>query len=169
MKRPSCGQCLQRRTICAGYGQGITFVHDHRAVSSASQPSVPVDASDLSQTQTPLSCFQSAAQIGMTDYFWYLYLPRKQASPSSIHGSLDEFYQAAGHLADGDGIGKHTFWALSSLIIGREVNDSRLLLESAKMYGLALKEMQLALQAPRGKSFDKLTMTANLLALYEVS
>ena len=167
-KRPSCGQCQQRGVTCPGYPPGLKFIHDTRNVGSSGQASIPSKDNALSPTQTPPSCLQSAVQAGLADHFWYLYLPRKQASPGSTHGSLHEFFQAADQLTEHEGIGKHAFWALSSLIIGREVDDSRLLLEGTKEYGLALREMQTALKAPRSRSFDQLAMVCNLLALYEL-
>ena len=168
LRRPSCGQCLQRGVRCPGYAPGLKFIHDTRSVSSGSQTSTPNGDSALSLTQTPPSCLQSAAQVGLMDHFWYLYLPRKQASPVSTHGSLHEFFQAADHLMFQQGIGKHAFWALSSLVVGNEVSDSRLLREGAINYGLALHEMRSALRAPQNTTLEQLTMVGNLLALYEL-
>ncbi len=168
LKRPSCGQCLQRSVRCPGYAPCLTYIHDTRSVGSSSQASTPSGDSALSLPQTPPSCLQSAGQVGLIDHFWYIYLPRKQASPGSTHGSLHEFFQAADQLTVHEGIGKHAFWALSSLVVGHEVSDSRLLLEGTKNYGLALKEMQSALRVPQGTSPEQLIMVGNLLALYEL-
>jgi hypothetical protein len=96
----------------------------------------------LSPVSIPPSLIRSAAQVGLSDHFWYIYLPRKHASPGSHHGSLDEFFQAVEHVSSNEIASKHAFWALSSLIIGREISDPRLLLQGSRMYGQALKELR---------------------------
>lgn len=169
MKRPACGQCVQRGSICPGYGGGMTFVLDSRSVKSDGQPFHMSRAHDRSLLGTPSSCVRSAAQIGLMDHFWYLYLPRKQASPRSTHGSLNEFYEAVNEFSDGKSISMHALWALSSLTVGREVGNSQLLREGARMYGTSLQETQLALKSPQTMITGKLTLTCNMLALYEVS
>jgi hypothetical protein len=171
MQRPACGQCLQRGSTCPGYGAGVTFVHDSRSVNSDETVSPGDQNRSLSLGSTPPSFIRSAAQVGLSDHFWYIYLPRKYTSPGSHHGSLDEFFQAVELASSHELVSKHAFWALSSLIIGREVCDAQLLLEGARMYGQALKELGAAIKSVRKTSLIAsagMAMTSNLLALYEV-
>jgi hypothetical protein len=144
MQRPACGQCLQRGSTCPGYGAGVTFVHDPRSWNSDSTTPLGNQSRGLSLASTPPSLARSAAQIGLSDHFWYIYMPRKYASPGSHNGGLDEFFQAVQHICSDEVVSKHAFWALSSLIIGRQVSDSQLLLQGSRMYGQALKELRSA-------------------------
>ena len=172
LKRPSCGQCLQRGSPCPGYGAGVTFVHDSRSVSSNRSSSAEVRSCSLSLGSTPPSFARSAEQVGLSDHFWYIYLPRRYASPGSHHGSLDDFFQAVEHTSSHEMLSKHAFWALSSLIIGREVSDSRLLVQGSRMYSKALKELRAAIENVQNMSMTssaEMALTCNLLALYEVS
>jgi hypothetical protein len=85
---------------------------------------------------------------------------------------LDEFFQAVEHLSSNETVSRHAFWALSSLIIGREVCGAQLLLQGARMYGQALKELNAAIENVRNSSLTAsaaMVLTSNLLALYEVS
>jgi hypothetical protein len=84
---------------------------------------------------------------------------------------LDEFFQAVERLTSDEIISKHAFWALSSLIIGREVCDNQLLRQGARMYGQALRELSAAIENVRNSSMTAsaaMALTSNLLALYEV-
>ena len=171
LKRPACGQCLQRGSTCPGYGAGVTFIHDSRSVSSDRTGSTGDQSHSLSLGTTPTSFIRSTAQIGLSDHFWYIYLPRKYVSPGSHHGSLDDFFQAVEHITSDEMVSKHAFWALSFLIIGREVSDSQLLLQGLRMYCQALKELRAAIEDVRNMfsaSSAEMAMTCNLLALYEV-
>ena len=171
LKRPACGQCLQRGSTCPGYGTGMTFVHDSRSVSSNRTSATRDLIRSLALVSTPPSFIQSATQIGLSDHFWYIYLPRKFASLGSQQGGLDDFFQAVGHLSSDEVVLKHAFWALSLLIIGCEVSNSGLLLQGSRMYGQALKELRAAIEDVRNKSLTssaEMAMTCNLLALYEV-
>jgi hypothetical protein len=171
LQRPACGQCLQRRSTCPGYGAGMTFVHDSRSMNFDETVSCGQQTRSLSLATTPPSFIRSAAQVGLSDHFWYIYLPRKYTSPGSYHGSLNEFFQAVEHLSSDEIVPRHAFWALSSLIVGREVCDAQLLLQGARMYGLALKELNAAIENVRNSSLTAsaaMALTSNLLALYEV-
>src|SRR5271156_5695845 len=110
LQRPACGQCLQQRSSCPGYGAGVTFVHDSRSMNSDKTISCGQQTRSLSWATTPPSFIRSAAQVGLSDH-----------SPESYHGSLDEFFQAVERLSSDEIVSKHAFWALSSLTIGREV------------------------------------------------
>ena len=171
LQRPTCGQCLQRRLTCPGYGTGMTFVHDSRPMNSDKTVSCGQQTHSLSLATTPPSFLRSAAQVGLSGHFWYIYLPRKYTSPGSYYGSLNEFFQAVEHLSSDETVPKHAFWALSSLIIGREVCDTQLLLQGARMYGQALRELSAAIENVRNSSMTAsaaMALTSNLLALYEV-
>lgn len=171
MQRPACGQCRQRGSTCSGYRAGLTFVHDSRSVRSNESVSFAEQDRRLSVASTPPSLIRSAAQVGFSDHFWYIYLPRRYASPGSLHGSLDEFFQAVEHISSHEIASKHAFWALSSLIIGREVTDPRLLLQGSRMYSQALVELRAEVKKVRNSSLlssAEMAMTCNLLALYEV-
>jgi hypothetical protein len=171
LQRPACGQCLQRGSTCPGYGAGVTFVHDSRSPVSGRTAPLGNQNHGLSAASTPASLARSATLFGLSDHFWYLYMPRKYASHGSQNGGLGEFFQAVEHIRSDEVISKHAFWALSSLIIGRQVSDSQLLLQGSRMYGQALKELRSAVQKVRNVSSEpsaEMAMTCNLLALYEV-
>ena len=149
----------------------MTFVHDSRSMNSDKIVLWEQQTRSLSWATTPPSFIRSAAQVGLSDHFWYIYLPRKYTSPGSYHGSLDEFFQAVEHLSSDEIVSRHAFWALSSLIIGREVCDAQLLLQGARMYGQALKGLNAAIENVRHSSLTAsaaMALTSNLLALYEV-
>lgn len=171
LQRPACGQCLQRGSACPGYGAGVTFVHDSRSVKSDKVVSLRLQDRSHFLASTPPSLVRSAAQLGLSGHFWYIFLPRKDASPGANHGSLDDFFQAVEHVSSHETVSKHAFWALSSLIVGREVSDSQLLLQGLRMYIQALKELRGAIENVRNMpstSTAQILMTCNLLALYEV-
>src|SRR4051794_35790827 len=87
------------------------FVHDSRPMNSDKAVSCRLHTDSLSLATTPPSFFRSAAQVGLSGHFWYIYLPRKYTSPESYHGSLDEFFQAVEHLSDDEIVSRHAFWA----------------------------------------------------------
>jgi hypothetical protein len=84
---------------------------------------------------------------------------------------LDEFFQAVENISSHEIVSKHAFWALSSLIIGREVSNTQLLLLGSRMYGQALTELRAEVKKMRNSSLPssaEMALTCNLLALYEV-
>ena len=171
LKRPACGQCLLRGSECHGYGAGVTFVHNPRSVNSDQKTSTVTQSRSLSSITTPSSLLESAIQVGLSDHFWHIYLPRRHLSPGSRHGSLDEFFQAVEITTSNDMVSKHAFWALSAFIVGLEVSDSLLLLQGSRMYVQALKELRVAIENVRNGSSRPsagMILTCNLLALYEV-
>lgn len=87
----------------------MVFVYDSRSVSSHATVLLGAQSRRLRPSSTPPSLIQSAARVGLTDHFWYIYLLRKYASPRSHHGSLDEFFQAVEQMSSHETASKHAF------------------------------------------------------------
>lgn len=169
-KRPICGQCSQSGYICGGYARDRTFIlhPSTKAVEKAKflphvQPTV---------LALPGSIHRGALESQCKSLFWDLYMPQGDAA------CRDEFILRCGHPMNWteviQNITKHdssladAFSALSISRVGQGHKDIRLVHESTKLYGKALKELQHALFDAKRMHSDHVLLACMLLGLYEV-
>ncbi|ETN44630.1 uncharacterized protein HMPREF1541_10300 [Cyphellophora europaea CBS 101466] len=168
-KRPVCGQCAAGGYVCGGYQRDRTFIQ-HPATKGAEKsfyiPYIRVSPSSLTQ-----SLDQAAITRQCRGLFWNLYMP---------HGDCivkDEFILKCGHpmnwtevvneLPNEESCLESAFSALTISRVGKDSQDDRLVQESTKLYGRALKEMQLALYDTDRMHSDEVLTASMLLGLYE--
>lgn len=106
------------------------------------------------------------------DLFWDLYMPQGDCAVK------DEFILKCGHPINwtlvipqmpGDETALHlAFLAVSAARVGRDHKDRRLVEESLKIYGKALRDLQSALYDPKRMYSDETLIACMLLNLYEI-
>ena len=124
---------------------------------------------DLSISSTNLRRVALGKQY--QDLFWDLYLPQGDCAVK------DEFILKCGHPVNWTFViqqmsGEETalnlaFLAVSAARVGRDHNDKRLVEESLKIYGKALRDLQSALYDPKRMYSDGTLVACMLLGLYE--
>ncbi|EXJ93834.1 hypothetical protein A1O1_02227 [Capronia coronata CBS 617.96] len=169
-KRPICGQCASSGYTCGGYSRDTTFII-HPA-SKAVQNAVFLSYAKPTPAALQRSVDRAAVESQCRSLFWDLYMPQGDAS------CRDAFILRCGHpmnwaevfqdISDQDRSLEEAFSALSISRVGQGNKDVRLVHESAKFYGNALKELQGALFDPKRMYSNQVLMACMLLGLYEV-
>ncbi|RVX66223.1 hypothetical protein B0A52_10150 [Exophiala mesophila] len=169
-RRPICGQCEFSGYHCGGYNRDRSFVI-HPATNAVRRAVfLPYVAPN------PLSLLQSLNRNALDSQcrglFWQFYMPRGDCM------CRDQFILQYGHpmnwaelvrsLPHEDTSLSDAFSALSISGAARGNNDARLINESTRLYGKALKELQLALYDPAKMRSDQTLMACMLLGLYEM-
>ncbi|ETI24530.1 hypothetical protein G647_03899 [Cladophialophora carrionii CBS 160.54] len=170
LKRPICGQCASSGYVCGGYNRDRTFIH-HPA-SKAVAHAIFLPHNRPTPLALPGSVNRGAVESQCKSLFWDLYMPRGDTM------CRDDFILRCGHPMNWieviQNVPKHdasltdAFSALSISRVGQGHKDVRLVHESAKVYGKALKELQLALFDANRMHSDHVLMACMLLGLYEV-
>lgn len=171
MKVPACGQCTRLNYHCPGYDSGVVFIHDARSIQATQKSLATRKTSSVLVSKSSSSLLQGAMQLGFSDHFWYLYLPRKSVLPESPQGRLDGLFLAVEAITADDVVSRHAFRALSAFIIGHEISDNSLLVQGRSMYGQALKALRTEIsnvKNGRTEASAGMALTCNLLALYEI-
>ncbi|EXJ74681.1 uncharacterized protein A1O5_01375 [Cladophialophora psammophila CBS 110553] len=169
-KRPVCGQCLTSGNICGGYDRERTFIL-HPA-SEKVQHAIFIRHTKPPILPLPGSINRGAVESQCKSLFWDLYMPQGEAAcrddfiircgqPMNWTEVIQSVSKQDTSLAD-------AFSALSISRVGQGHRDVRLVHESAKLYGKALRELQLALFDPQRMYSDHVLMACMLLGLYEV-
>lgn len=170
-RRPVCGQCSSSGYLCGGYQRELSFII-HPASKSAAK------AYFLRQsTQAPNSPFVSSLNRGSVDIqcrslFWDLYLPHGIAE---VH---DDMLDRCKHppnwtcvipeLSLTEPCLDLAFSALSISRVGRSNNDMRLVKESTRLYGRALKDLQKVLYDSSRMHSPEVLAACSVLGLYEI-
>ncbi|KAJ9602246.1 hypothetical protein H2200_013366 [Cladophialophora chaetospira] len=169
-KRPICGQCASSGYVCGGYNRDRTFIL-HPA-SKTVEHAIFLPHVRPTPIALPGSVNRGAVESQCKSLFWDLYMPQGEAV------CRDDFILRCGHPMNWtevvQSVSKHdtsladAFSALSISRVGQGHKDVRLVHESAKLYGKALKELQVALFDPKRMHSDHVLMACLLLGLYEV-
>ncbi|KIX09705.1 uncharacterized protein Z518_00786 [Rhinocladiella mackenziei CBS 650.93] len=169
-KRPICGQCASSGYVCGGYNRDRTFIL-HPA-SKAVEGAIFLPQVKATSISLPGSIDRNAIESQCRSLFWDLYLPQGDCEVR------DEFILKCKHpmnwieviqnIHQQDASLENAFSALSISRVGQGNRDIRLVRESTKLYGKALKELQLALFDPDRMHSDHVLMACMLLGLYEV-
>ncbi|KAI1622036.1 hypothetical protein EDD37DRAFT_503356 [Exophiala viscosa] len=169
-KRPVCGQCASSGYVCGGYKRDRTFIL-HPA-SKAVEKAVFLPYARSIGTPILGSLNQCAVQSQCRSLFWDLYMPQGDCVVR------DAFLLNCGHpmnwteliqkVSKQERPLEDAFSALSISRVGQANNDIRLVRESSKVYGRALKELQGALIDPTRMYSDHILMACMLLGLYEL-
>ena len=169
-KRPICGQCASSGYVCGGYNRDRTFIL-HPA-SKDVEHAIFLPYARPSPLALPGSINRGAVESQCRSLFWDLYMPRGDSS------CRDDFILRCGHPMNWTELLQNVskqetslsdaFSALSISRVGQGHKDVRLVHESTKLYGKALKELQLALFDAKRMHSDHVLMACMLLGLYEV-
>ncbi|KIW18039.1 hypothetical protein PV08_02326 [Exophiala spinifera] len=169
-KRPICGQCASSGNVCGGYKRDRTFIL-HPA-SKAVEKAIFLPYTRTIVAPLPGSLNQTAVQAQCRSLFWDLYMPQGDCA------CRDAFLIRCGHpmnwaeliqdVPRQDNALEEAFSALTISRVGQANKDVRLVRESSRIYGRALKELQEALFDPKRMYSDHTLMACMLLGLYEV-
>ncbi|KAK5046525.1 hypothetical protein LTR84_008328 [Exophiala bonariae] len=169
-KRPICGQCASSGYECGGYNRDRTFIL-HPA-TKAVQRAIFLPRSKPSALVLPGSLNRHVVLSQCRSLFWDLY------NPTGDCVCRDPYIVKCGHpmnwtevihsVAEEDSSLKDAFSALSISRVGQGHKDFRLVHESTRLYGRALKELQLALYDPQRMHSNHVLMACMLLGLYEL-
>lgn len=173
LQRPSCGQCLRSGNVCGGYRRDLTFIH-HPAPAETPGPNPPGnDLPGLYFSISTANMRRSVVEKQCQDLFWDLYMPRGDCAVKDIMilrcGHPVNWTLAIQQMPAQDSALNLAFLALSAARVGRDNNDMRLVQESLKIYGKALRDLQSALWDPKRMYSDETLVACMLLGQYEVS
>ncbi|KAL8899370.1 MAG: hypothetical protein Q9207_006239, partial [Kuettlingeria erythrocarpa] len=174
LQRPACGNCIRARLSCEGYARQWTFV-DNEPVARGHGTAVVARRPPKSHSPPlkflPHDLSRTAFETKSLSLFWGLYFPaNEQVVPQSrkIGINFCNWTVAVRNLDLGDSALRPALLALSLARIG-ESNDDRAVSEQAiKLYGTALKEMNLALRDQARVQTDELLAAGKLMAAYEI-
>lgn len=126
-----------------------------------------VPAAPLLQLCKPLSQHQLLQQQLFSDYVSN-YIPDVERDTASLRNSEKSWltlFQSSSELTKALSV---SFLALSTAALGRQHDDTALIMESRKLYGLSLRELQKALWNPKLMYSDHTLAACLALSLYEV-
>lgn len=120
----------------------------------------------------PASVNRSAVQSQIGSLFWDLYMPQGECMVRDAYiikcGHPMNWAELVPNVSEQDTSLEDAFSALSVSRVGQGNKDMRLVHESSKVYGRALRELQAALFDPKRMYLDDILMACMLLGLYEV-
>lgn len=170
-KRPTCGQCSASGYLCGGYQRDLSFII-HPASKSAEKAFFLRHSNRSLNLAFTSSLDRNSIDLQCRALFWDLYLPRGIAE---VHdGMLHRCNHPANwtsvllELSQTEPALDLAFSALSISRVGRSNNDLRLVKESTKIYGRALKDLQKALYDESRMHTAEVLAACSLLGLYEI-
>lgn len=172
--RPTCGQCKQSGYECGGYKRNLTFIHHpaSKAVESATFAPVSATRDQDSLKIVPFYLWEPAVEMQCRSLFWDLYMPRGDCVVKDPHILACKhpmnWTVMVPELPGEEPSLDRAFSALSIARVGRDNEDDRLVRESSKLYGKALKDLQAALYDPERMYSDEVLTACMVLSLYEV-
>ncbi|KAK5290358.1 hypothetical protein LTR80_006671 [Exophiala xenobiotica] len=169
-KRPICGQCAASGYICGGYKRDRTFILHPASKQVENAIFLPYARSIVAPL--PGSLNQTAVQSQCRNLFWDLYMPQGDCACRDAFllscGNPMNWTELIQQVTKQDHSLEEAFSALTISRVGQANKDVRLVYESSKIYGKALKELQEALFDPKRMYSDQILMACMLLGLYEV-
>lgn len=173
--RPACGNCTRYGSECPGYERGMKFVVEkHRVRSKGSRPGKPSpsasdshSSSDSLPSTTALISFAISPTPVRGQFVNTMLDTAKSAIQKKDVTGFFSWMQLGkvGTTAGLDG----ALCSLAMQIVGKEMADDNLVIQSRTIYGKSLQDLQRALQhRSRWKSPETLC-TAILLCIFEVS
>ena len=173
LQRPSCGQCLRSGNVCGGYRRDLTFIHHPASNDTPANNALASDGIAQELSFSSANMRRSAFEKQYQDLFWDLYMPKQDCAVRDL------FILRCGHpvnwtlvipqMEKEDSALNLAFLALSAARVGRDNDDMRLVRESSKIYGKALRDLQSALWDPKRMYSDETLGACMLLLLYEVN
>ncbi|KAL8647505.1 MAG: hypothetical protein Q9210_005518 [Variospora velana] len=173
LRRPACGNCIRARLTCEGYARQWTFVENEPV---ARGDGTAVVAKRHPPKSTPLRFLphdlsRTAFETQSLSFFWDLYFPANERTvPRSrkVGINFSNWTLAVRKLDLNDSALRPALLALCLARIGESNNDRPVSEQSIKLYGTALKEMNLALRDSVRVQTDELLAAGKLMAGYEM-
>ncbi|KAL8757472.1 MAG: hypothetical protein Q9199_002210 [Rusavskia elegans] len=172
LQQPACGKCIRGGLICEGYARQWTFI--------ANEPVTRGDAIAVlarrSPTKFPLTFLpdqlnRTAFETQSLSLFFDLYCPTKERLvPRSSTVGLDfrNWITVVQKLDLEDAALRPALLAFCLARIGVSHNDQAVSEQAIKLYGTALKEMNLAIRDGKRIHTDEILAAAKLMAHYEM-
>lgn len=173
--RPACGNCIRYGSECPGYERGMKFVVEKHKVKSKgsrfgkpspSSSGSPSSTDSLPSTPAPISFVVSPTPVRGLFVNTMLDAAKLAIQKKDVTGFFSWMQLGkVGTTAGLDG----ALCSLAMHIVGKEMSDDNLVIQSRTIYGKSLQDLQRALQhRSRWKSSETLC-TAILLCIFEVS
>jgi hypothetical protein len=171
--RPTCGNCKQSGYECGGYKRELTFVHHPATKIVESATFAPLAMTKYQPLKiVPFYVWEPAIEMQCRSLFWDLYMPRGDCEVRDRHILACKhpmnWTVMVPELPATEPSLERAFSALSIARVGRDNEDDRLVRESTKLYGKALKDLQRALYDPQRMYTDQVLTACMVLSLYEV-
>lgn len=176
MKRPACGQCLERNIRCGGYDPDRVFITSKYERTSPPVDMLPMPVRDPTMdlvAVTASSCYvipQSLAETafsakGMEAVFDLF--PAHQDAGGALQ-SVNPFFKLLATLSIHEEALRQTIFAVGLVTLGKGSNDQVVLRKGRTLYGKALQELGVSLQNPHRRTIEALLATTRLMGLYEI-
>lgn len=171
MQRPACGQCQRANLKCGGYGKPWIFVvstQNDRPSGNAYQLSTTLGQGQQDIAQ-PTELTRSAYQSRYMGLFWETYLPHGRSLPPSIARSYScGWTEVVQRLCLEDNSVQLALLANCLCTVGNRDGKPWMVVESLKLYGMAVRRLTTLLRNPNREKYDSLLLTAKLLGMFEV-
>lgn len=170
-RRPTCGQCSASGYLCGGYQRELSFII-HPASKSVEKAFFLRHSRQSTSLAFVPSLNRTAVDHQCQALFWDLYLPYGAAEVNNAMLSrcdhVPNWTSIVLELPQDEPALNLAFSALSVSRVGRSNNDLRLVKESTKIYGRALKDLQKALYDESRMRTVEVLAACSILGLYEV-
>ncbi|KAH6616849.1 hypothetical protein C7974DRAFT_465943 [Boeremia exigua] len=171
LKRPTCGQCLQRQVYCEGYEPDRVFVTSKYLASPPARlkdcqgATLDLVAFSASTYQVLLPTLARTAFRTQSVESVFKLFP----SPHDARGSLliKQLSQVLASSNAREEALRQTIFALGLVTLGKESNDEVILYKGRALYGRALRELNSTLLSSRAQ-IESLLITTRLMGLFEI-
>ena len=176
LKRPACGQCLERNIICGGYDSDRMFItskYERSAPQGDTRPlSVRGPTMDLVAVTAstyrviPPSLAETAFTTKGMEAVFDLF-PAHQDAGGALQ-VINQFSKLLATLCMREEALRQTIFAFGLVTLGKESNDQVVVRKGRMLYGKALQELGASLQNPHRRTIEALLATTRLMSLYEI-
>ncbi|KAL8669080.1 MAG: hypothetical protein Q9168_006317 [Polycauliona sp. 1 TL-2023] len=169
LQQPACGNCIRGGLICGGYARQWTFI--------ANEPVTRGNATAVlarrSPAKSPLIFLpdqlnRSAFENQSLSIFFDLYFPASQPKSSTLHQDFRNWITVVQELDLKDAALRPALLAFCLARIGAGHDDRDMSEQALRIYGTALKEMNLALRDGKRIHTDETLAAGKLMAHYEM-
>lgn len=195
-KRPECGNCIKSNRACAGYHRAVVFRNatGPRLDTHATKASVSLDppasslgddgSSDSAAAKNAMPAILYRRSVEETDFPLFITPPPQPHHRSALLANFLDGYtppncQLSGvpsewvrsipsALNGGVQVLDTAVMAMCAIFVGRQSKDEQLLRESARVYTIALAQLNTALSNPSIRARDETLAATMSLSLYEV-
>ncbi|KAL8948443.1 MAG: hypothetical protein Q9222_005377 [Ikaeria aurantiellina] len=172
LQRPACGNCIRAGLTCEGYIRQWTFVENEPVVKGDATAVVARRPSTKSPPLQflPDALSRTAFEAKSVSLFWEIYFPASEhLALRSGHLGINNlnWVSAVRKMDLDDSALRPALLAVSLARIGQSYTDKPMTEQALKLYGMALREMNRALQDEKRIRTDEILAAGKLMAAYE--